>query len=277
MLLLYITSDEDKPEMRLVITVENLAARYGENIVFEGVSFDVFEGEIFAIVGGNGCGKTTIFKCMTGLLKPSGGRVLVRGIDPATEDEDKLKTLRRETGVLFQSGALFGSMTLYDNMALVLKEYTALPSSVIDMIIRTKLGMVRLAGCENLLPSELSGGMKKRAGIARAMIMDPGVLFLDEPSAGLDPITSEEFDILVKNINTGMGTTMIIITHQMESIFNIAHRVIMLDKDAKGIIAEGDPRELRKYSKDPRVMAFFGGGIHRHLAEQEQPEASQEV
>ena len=145
------------------------------------------------------------------------------------------------------------------------------------MIIRTKLGMVRLAGCENLLPSELSGGMKKRAGIARAMVMDPMVLFLDEPSAGLDPITSKEFDTLVKNINTGMGTTMIIITHQMESIFNIAHRVIMLDKDAKGIIAEGDPRELRKHSKDPRVMAFFGGGIPRHITEQKQSEANQEV
>ena len=259
--------------MTPVVTVKNLTARYGENIVFEGVSFDIFEGEIFAIVGGNGCGKTTIFKCMTGLLKPSGGKILVSGIDPATEDEDKLKTLRKETGVLFQSSALFGSMTLYDNMALVLKEYTTLPSPVIDMIIKTKLGMVRLAGCENLLPSELSGGMKKRAGIARAMVMDPMVLFLDEPSAGLDPITSEEFDMLVKNINTGMGTTMIIITHQLESIFNIAHRVIMLDKDAKGIIAEGDPRELRKNSKDPRVTAFLGGGITRHSAGHEQAEA----
>ncbi|MBW2599755.1 MAG: ATP-binding cassette domain-containing protein [Deltaproteobacteria bacterium] len=257
--------------MTPVVKVENLAARYGKNIVFEGVSFDVFEGEIFAIVGGNGCGKTTIFKCMTGLLKPSGGRILVRGIDPATEDREELKTLRKGTGVLFQSGALFGSMTLYDNMALVLKEYTALPSPVIDMIIRTKLGMVRLAGCENLLPSELSGGMKKRAGIARAMVMDPVVLFLDEPSAGLDPITSGEFDILIKNVNTGMGTTMIIITHQLESIFNVAHRVIMLDKQAKGIIAEGDPRELRKHSKDPRVKAFFGGGIPRYPAKLEQP------
>jgi len=263
--------------MTPVVTVENLTARYGDHIVFEGVSFNVFAGEIFAIVGGNGCGKTTIFKCMTGLLPPSSGRILVKGIDPSTDDEEQIKTLRKETGVLFQSGALFGSMTLHDNMAVVLKEHTSLPAPVIDMIIKAKLGMVKLAGCENLLPSELSGGMKKRAGIARAMVMDPGVLFLDEPSAGLDPVTSGDFDTLVKNINTGMGTTMIIITHQMESIFNIAHRVIMLDKDAKGIIAEGNPHELRKHSTDHRVMAFFGGVTPEHRTDPEQSEANEEV
>ncbi len=264
--------------MTPVVTVEKLSARYGDNIVFEDVSFNVFAGEIFAIVGGNGCGKTTIFKCMTGLLKPSSGRILVRGIDPSTEDEEQLKTLRKETGVLFQSGGLFGSMTLHENLAVVLREYTPLPSPVIDMIIKTKLGMVKLAGCENLLPSELSGGMKKRAGIARAMVMDPGVLFLDEPSAGLDPITSGEFDTLVNNISTGMGTTMIIITHRMESIFNIAHRVIMLDKEAKGIIAEGNPHDLREYSKDQRVTAFFGGVTpHGHHTDPEPCEGNKEV
>lgn len=263
--------------MEPVVTVKDLAASYGDNIVFEGVSFDVFEGEIFAIVGGNGCGKTTIFKCMTGLLKPSGGRILIKGIDPSTEDEEQLKTLRKQTGVLFQSGDLFGSMTLYDNMALVLKEYTTLPSPVIDMIIRAKLGMVKLEACENLLPSELSGGMKKRAGIARAMVMDPAVLFLDEPSAGLDPITSEEIDMLIRNINTGMRTTMIIITHQLESIFNVAHRVIMLDRDARGIIAEGDPRELRDHSKDPRVTAFFGGDKPREFYRTRSNEVPREV
>jgi phospholipid/cholesterol/gamma-HCH transport system ATP-binding protein len=165
--------------------------------------------------------------------------------------------VRMDLGVLFQSGALFGSMTLEENVALPLQEYTALDSAAIELIVRMKLGLVNLAGYENHLPSELSGGMKKRAGLARAMALDPTVLFFDEPSAGLDPITSVELDNLIKSINAGMGTTMVIVTHELESIFNIAHRVLMLDKGAKGIIAEGDPRELKDHSTDPRVVNFF--------------------
>jgi phospholipid/cholesterol/gamma-HCH transport system ATP-binding protein len=159
--------------------------------------------------------------------------------------------------VTFQAGALFGSMTLGENVALPLQEYTGLPEEEIERIVRMKLGMVNLGGYENHLPEELSGGMQKRAGLARAMALDPRVLFFDEPSAGLDPVTAVEIDILIKSINAGMGITMVVVTHELQSIFNIAHRVVMLDKEARGLIAEGDPRDLQRSSKDPRVHNFF--------------------
>jgi phospholipid/cholesterol/gamma-HCH transport system ATP-binding protein len=178
-------------------------------------------------------------------------------VDLMTADDTELHKLRRGIGVLFQSGALFGSMTLAENVSLPLEEYTDLSPEAIDLIVRMKLSLVDLAGYENHLPEELSGGMRKRAGLARAMALDPAVLFFDEPSAGLDPITAAELDILIKGINAGLGTTMVVVTHELESIFNIAHRVIMLDKSAKGIIAEGDPRELKEHSTDPRVVNFF--------------------
>jgi phospholipid/cholesterol/gamma-HCH transport system ATP-binding protein len=168
-----------------------------------------------------------------------------------------MDTVKRDFGVLFQSGALFGSMTLAENISLPLQEYTDLPPDEIEDIVRMKLDMVALSGYGNHLPSEISGGMKKRAGLARAMAMDPTILFFDEPSAGLDPITSAELDELIKAINAGMGTTMVIVTHELDSIYSISHRIIMLDKVEKKIIAEGDPRELRDTSTDPRVVNFF--------------------
>jgi phospholipid/cholesterol/gamma-HCH transport system ATP-binding protein len=194
---------------------------------------------------------------MIGLYRPAAGQVLVNGVDINTEDDRILHRLRMDLGVLFQSGALFGSMTLAENVSLPIQEYTDLDLATVELIVRMKLGLVNLAGYENHLPSELSGGMQKRAGLARAMALDPTVLFFDEPSAGLDPITSVELDNLIKSINAGMGTTMVIVTHELESIFNIAHRVIMLDKAARGIIAEGDPRELKDHSTDLRVINFF--------------------
>jgi phospholipid/cholesterol/gamma-HCH transport system ATP-binding protein len=165
--------------------------------------------------------------------------------------------MRRGIGVLFQSGALFGSMTLGQNIALPLEEYTNLEQAAIDLIVRMKLGLVNLLGFEDYLPEELSGGMKKRAGLARAMALDPDLLFFDEPSAGLDPITAVELDTLIKSLNAGLGATMMVVTHELQSIFNIAHRVIMLDKSTRGIIAEGDPRDLKEHSTDPRVVNFF--------------------
>ena len=240
-----------------VIIVDQLTARFGDNTIFDRVSFQVNQGEILVILGGSGCGKSTMMKHMIGLYQPAGGKVLLNGVDVNTDDDRILHQVRMNLGVLFQSGALFGSMTLAENISLPLSEYTNLDSAAIELIVRMKLGMVSLAGYENHLPSEISGGMKKRAGLARAMALDPMVLFFDEPSAGLDPITSAELDNLIKSINTGMGTTMVIVTHELESIFNIAHRVIMLDKSAKGIIAEGDPRELKDHSTDPRVVNFF--------------------
>jgi len=240
-----------------VIIVDRLTARFGDNTIFDRVSFQVNPGEILVILGGSGCGKSTMLKHLIGLYKPAAGQVLVNGVDVNTDNERILRQVRMHLGVLFQSGALFGSMTLAENVALPLQEYTDLDPAAIDLIVRMKLGLVSLAGYENHLPSEISGGMKKRAGLARAMALDPMVLFFDEPSAGLDPITSVELDNLIKSINAGMGTTMVIVTHELESIFNIAHRVIMLDKGARGIIAEGDPLELKDHSTDPRVVNFF--------------------
>ena len=240
-----------------VIIVKNLTASFDGNTVFQDVTFEVYKGEIFVILGGSGCGKSTLMKHMIGLYETRSGRIIINGIDVTKADEHDLNKLRLSIGVAFQSGGLFGSMTLSENVALPLQEYTDLSPEEIDLIVKMKLGLVQLAGYENHLPEALSGGMKKRAGLARAMAMDPMVLFFDEPSAGLVPITSAELDSLIKSINAGMGTTMVIVTHELQSIFNIADRIIMLDKDAKGMIAEGDPQWLKDHSTDPRVRDFF--------------------
>jgi len=240
-----------------VIAVEGLVAGYGDQIVLENINFDVRQGEIFIILGGSGCGKSTLLKYMIGLYRTSMGRVVIDGVDIMSVDEDALKKVRTGFGVLFQSGALIGSMTLAENVSLPLLECKRLSPAFIQLMIKMKLGMVNLAGYEHHYPSELSGGMKKRAGLARAMVMDPTILFFDEPSAGLDPATSAEIYDMIKSINENLGTTMVIVTHDLDLIFSIAHRVIMLDKEEKGIIAEGDPRELQKHSKDRRVYNFF--------------------
>ncbi len=240
-----------------VVVVDRLTAGYGKNIVLKDVSLKVFPGEILVILGESGCGKSTLMKQMIGIYPPFAGKVLINDIDINAEDETVQEKLRRQIGVTFQAGALFGSMTLGENVALPLQEYTDLPEAEIDRIVKMKLGMVNLGGYENHLPEELSGGMQKRAGLARAMALDPRVLFFDEPSAGLDPVTAAELDILIKGINAGMGITMVVVTHELQSIFSIAHRVVMLDKDARGLIAEGDPHELQEHSEDPRVHNFF--------------------
>jgi len=247
----------ERSDRKPIVVVENLTARFGSNTIFQDVSFEVCEGEIFVILGGSGCGKSTLMKHMIGLYETESGKVMIHGVDITKADEGQLKKIRLGIGVAFQSGGLFGSMTLAENVALPLQEYTGLSREAIDLVVKMKLGMVNLAGYENHLPEELSGGMKKRAGLARAMALDPTVLFFDEPSAGLDPVTSAELDSLIKSIRAGIGTTMVIVTHELQSIFNIADRIIMLDKAAKGIIAEGDPRWLKDNSTDPRVKAFF--------------------
>lgn len=240
-----------------IIEVRDLVARYGERTILEGVSFSVRRGERFVIVGGSGCGKTTLLRHLIGLQRPAAGRVWIDGEDIGNADEERLRRIQRKFGVLFQSGALFGSLTLGENVALPLEEYTRLPKELIDTVVRLKLSMVRLHGFEEFRIAELSGGMKKRAGLARAMALDPGILFFDEPSAGLDPITSAELDQLILQINRSLGTTIVVVTHELASIFTIAERAIMLDGSAKGIIAEGDPRWLRDHSDDARVRAFF--------------------
>ena len=244
-----------------VVEVQGLGAGYGADVVLQDVSLDVYRGEILVIAGASGCGKSTLLRHMIALSLPSEGRVKIDGVDITLASEEELKIVRRGIGVLFQSSALLGSMTLAENVALPLTEFYDFPGPVIDTMVRIKLSMVGLEGYEDHFPAELSGGMKKRAGIARAMALDPKVLFLDEPFAGLDPITSAELEMLIKKLNNGMGTTMVIVSHELDAIFNIAGRIVMLHKDKKGIIAEGDPRVLRDQSPDERVRRFFSRKI----------------
>jgi phospholipid/cholesterol/gamma-HCH transport system ATP-binding protein len=240
-----------------IIRVEHLTARYGDATIFDDVSFEVARGEVFVILGGSGCGKSTLLKHMIGLLDPAAGRIWIdRAELTAAEGEARREILRR-IGVMYQSGALFGSLTLQENVTLPLEELTDLPAEAREAIARSKLRLVGLEGFESHLPAEISGGMKKRAAIARAMALDPEILFLDEPSAGLDPITSAELDDTILELSRRLGVTFVVVTHELPSIYKIADRVIMLDKRARGIVAAGRPAELRDRSPDEQVRRFF--------------------
>ena len=244
-------------DRKAVIKVDNLIAGYGEEIILDRISFNVYEGEIFVILGESGCGKSTLLKHLIGLIRPVSGQVLIGGDDVCDPDDAVYQKILRKIGVLYQSTALLGSMTLAENVALPIREYTDLPRESVDTLVKMKLKLVNLDGYENHLPSELSGGMKKRAGLARAMALNPKILFFDEPSSGLDPVTSAGLDNLIIHINRIQGTTMVIVTHELQSIFTVAQRVIMLDRQTRGIIAEGDPRYLRDNSRDRFVRNFF--------------------
>lgn len=241
----------------VLIKVRDLVLKYGDNLILDKISFDVYKGEILFILGGSGCGKTTLVRHLVGLNRPASGSIVVDGIDLTTCDDADFKKTLRKIGILFQSSALFGSMSLGENVALPIQEFSGLAPEYIPDLVRMKLCRVGLDGFENYRPYELSGGMKKRAGLARALSLNPSILFLDEPSAGLDPVTAAEIDDLIVNINQNNRTTMIIVTHELYSIFGIAHRVIMLDKSKKGIIAEGDPRYLKTHSEHPYVRQFL--------------------
>jgi len=240
-----------------IISVRDLTVGYGDNIVLKDVSFDVREGEILAVLGRSGCGKSTLFKAMIGLVIPSTGEVVIDGEWVCPISEGGCESVLRKIGVMFQSGALFSSMTLAENVAFPLRQFTDLPERNIEQLVMLKLSEVGLAGREKLLPSELSGGMQKRAALARAMALDPKILFFDELSAGLDPVTSATLDKLILRTSRTLGTTIVLVTHEMTSILAVAGRVIMLDPEEKGIISEGDPQDLKAYSTDPRVRAFF--------------------
>ena len=240
-----------------VIRVENLAVSFGSRTIFKDVSFEVKRGEVFIILGGSGCGKSTLLKALIGIVPIAAGSAEILDVDLAEADAEGRIALLQRIGVMWQSGALFGNMTLSENVELPLEEHTDLPRPAREALARAKLGLVGLGDAAGLLPAEISGGMAKRAGIARAMALDPPLLILDEPSAGLDPITSAGLDKLILDIARSTGTTFVVVTHELQSILAIGDRCIMLDKEAQGMIATGKPRELRDTGTHPTVRAFF--------------------
>lgn len=237
-----------------IIQVKDLTIGWGDVVLQEKLTFDVARGEVFGILGGSGCGKSTLLRFLIGLEPPIAGSIDVAGRGLPTLDVGL-----PPFGVMFQAGALFGSLTVGENVALPLEEWTDLPADAVAAIARAKLKLVGLDGAEGKLPSELSGGMKKRAAIARALALEPALVFLDEPSAGLDPVMASGLDDLISTLSKTLGLTVVIVTHELDSIFRVADRVIMLDRETKTIIATGDPRTL-KSSDDPRVSAFFNRG-----------------
>ena len=246
-----------------IIEVRSLTAAYGDFVLLEKISFDVRRGEVFVIIGGSGCGKSTLMKHLIGLLPPASGEILIDGENLATASGPERACLIRKFGVMYQSGALFGSLTLEENVMLAMEEFTDLPFDARQLVARMKLSLVGLERFASHFPAEISGGMQKRAAIARAMALDPAVLFLDEPSAGLDPVTSAGLDELILNLNRNLGVTFVIVSHELASIYAVADRVIMLDSSRKGILAEGTPADLRDKDNDPYVHAFF----HREARE----------
>jgi phospholipid/cholesterol/gamma-HCH transport system ATP-binding protein len=232
--------------------VVDLTIGWDDMVVQKGATFEIERGSIFTILGSSGCGKSTLLRYLVGLETPLGGSIAIDGVAP-----DQAAPGRPLFGVMFQSGALLGSLTVGENVALPLQEWSGLPPDAIGGIVVAKLRLVGLEHAEGRMPSELSGGMCKRAGIARAMALEPDLLFLDEPSAGLDPVSAVELDDLILNLNQQLGLTFVVVTHDLESIFKISKSCIMLDRESKSIIARGDPRVLRDTSTDARVHSFF--------------------
>jgi phospholipid/cholesterol/gamma-HCH transport system ATP-binding protein len=236
------------------ISVRNLRVNYGEREILHSISFEIAAGETLVILGGSGSGKSTLLRTLVGLERPSGGEIWIRGKNFAALTEDDRDDLLKRMGMSFQGGALFGSMSVADNVALPLREHTELDESTIEIMVRLKLDQVGLSGFDNYMPAQLSGGMKKRAAIARALAMDPEILFFDEPSAGLDPIIAAGIDELILKLKRAFRITIVVVTHELASAFLIADRMILLDKGV--IVANGTPKELQE-SKQPRVRQFM--------------------
>jgi phospholipid/cholesterol/gamma-HCH transport system ATP-binding protein len=242
------------------IIVQNLDMGYGSFILMKNLNFKVNKGDIFIIMGGSGCGKSTLLKILIGLKAPIGGKVFYGDINYWDSDPDDQERLKRRFGVLYQSGALWSSMTLAENIALPLEQYTDMNQNQIRDIVSLKLALVGLAGFEAFYPSEISGGMQKRAGLARAMALDPDILFFDEPSAGLDPVSARLLDDLILELRASLGTTFVVVTHELASIFAIGNNSVYLDVDSKTMTAGGDPKKLLAESSDPKVRNFLTRG-----------------
>src|SRR3982075_2361842 len=261
----------DQPEnagwqSEAMISLRNLRVSYGEREILHGINFDVMRGETLVILGGSGSGKSTLLRTLVGLERPSSGEIWLKGKNVAVISSDEMDEIRKKIGMSFQGGALFGSMTVGENVALPLREHTNLEDSTIEIIVRLKLDQVGLAGFEYYMPSELSGGMKKRAAVARALAMDPEILFFDEPSAGLDPIIAAGVDQLILELKQAFHMTIILVTHELASAFLIADRMVLIDKG--NVVALGTVHEMRS-STQPRVRQFLD-----RVAE---PEVSQEL
>ncbi len=242
------------------IVVENLTMKYGDFLIQRDLNFAIRRGDVFVIMGGSGCGKSTLLKHLIGLYEPAEGRVLYNNNSFWGSSEEERGALLRRMGILYQKGALWTSMTLAENVAMPIRQYTRRSEGEINDIVAYKLALVGLSGFEDYYPSEISGGMQKRAGLARAMALDPEVLFFDEPSAGLDPVSSKLLDDLIVELNTSTGATVVVVTHELPSIFAIAKNSIFLDADTKTSIAFGPPKELLERSRDPKVIEFLTRG-----------------
>jgi phospholipid/cholesterol/gamma-HCH transport system ATP-binding protein len=242
------------------ITVRDLTMAYGSFVLMRDLNFTVNRGDIFIIMGGSGCGKSTLMKIMVGLKEPAKGQVLYDGVSFWEEDPTERDRIMKRVGILYQNGALWSSMTLAENVALPLEQYTDLSPSEIREVISLKLALVGLAGFEGFYPSEISGGMRKRAGLARAMALDPEILFFDEPSAGLDPVSAHLLDDLILELRESLGATVVVVTHELASIFAVGNNSVFLDPETRAMIASGDPNRLLADSRDPKVRNFLTRG-----------------
>jgi len=248
------------PQAESHIIVKDLTMAYGDFVVMRDLSFNINRGDVFIIMGGSGCGKSTMMNILIGLKSPAKGQVFYDEVDFWGADQETKDRIIRRAGVMYQSGALWSSMTLAENVALPLETYTDLNPSQIREVVKLKLALVGLAGFEEFYPSEISGGMQKRAGIARAMAMDPEVLFFDEPSAGLDPVSSRRLDELILQLSESLRTTMVVVTHELASIFNIGNNSVFLDASLRTMTATGDPKKLLGETKDPTLRLFLTRG-----------------